>query len=184
MYVLDVYSAPAGRSGHCMTSISKYLIIYGGYDYFSNTIYNELWIYNTVSSTWRLYPVQIETASRCISSAICAAGNFVYIFGGTSSSLLGKETNSLISFDIINATWQIISPHTDEYHQNSPPPMYGSCIFYHNKSLYIFGGCTALQFFDTMYQYCLTTSTWAVVVQNGLKQTPSYRTFGTVFKNK
>ncbi|KII63881.1 Nitrile-specifier protein 5 [Thelohanellus kitauei] len=183
MNVTSIKSAPKSRCSHSMTSVNNSIIIYGGFDIFSLTIYNELWIYNTITDMWQLYPGPFQTENRLVSSAICAVGNLVYVFGGKNPNLRSQETNFLLVFDISTGTWKTLSSHTNEYDQNSPPPMYDSCIFYHNESLYILGGYTDYQFLDNMFQFSLKTSRWTLVPQNGPKLRSTKRIFATIFKN-
>ncbi|KII61156.1 hypothetical protein RF11_16439 [Thelohanellus kitauei] len=131
---------PSCVFGLCMTSVREFIIVYGGYDDQQSRNCNELWIYNTLRDSWRLHKAPAEKENCCVDSAICTFGNSVYIFGGCSISHPVRATNSIITFDIINETWQNISPHIDNTCLNTPPPMFRSCIFYHNGSLYVVGG--------------------------------------------
>ncbi|KII61998.1 Kelch domain-containing protein 10 [Thelohanellus kitauei] len=184
MNVENVTSEPTGRTGHSMTSVNNFLIIYGGYDFVNRITYNELWMYNTIGDTWIRHQTPFDTENRSTLSAICAVGNFVYIFGGKNPSVPSQATNILISFDISSATWKILSVHTNEYDQNRPPQMYNSCIVYHNESLYIVGGFTEGEFSDKMFNFCLKTSKWTFVTQNAPKLSSKKKIFSTVFKNK
>ncbi|KII65477.1 Kelch domain-containing protein 10 [Thelohanellus kitauei] len=184
MRVENVISAPMCVYGLCMTSIGEYIITYGGWSHLSSTVCRELRTYNTVNGIWRRYPAPIGTTNSCVLSSICAVGNLVYIFGGTDAPYFGQSTNSLISFDASNARWQILSPHIDGYHPNTPPPMIESFIYYHNENIYILGGFFDNDYFDSMYRFCLKTSTWSLVLQKGQKPIINYRIFGTVFKDK
>ncbi|KII61167.1 Kelch domain-containing protein 10 [Thelohanellus kitauei] len=175
---------PLPRRNHCMASVGKYFIIYGGsfIQYF--TKYKELWIYNTVTSIWKRYLAPIEEQYAYMFCSMCAFENRVFIFGGSYDTYGIKKTNSLISFDICDATWQTVSPHIKDYDDNTPPPMIESCIFYHNGSLYILGGIHSDGFVDSMYKFCLETSTWTLVQQNGQKPCTSSQIYGTVFNNQ
>ncbi|KII63878.1 Nitrile-specifier protein 5 [Thelohanellus kitauei] len=184
MNVTGVMNPSKVRWGNSMTSVNKSLIIYGGFDIFLHTVHNELWMYNTITDMWKLYPGPFETENTFVYSAICAVGNLVYIFGGTNPNISRDETNFLILFDISSATWKTLSPPTNEYDQNSPPPMYNSFIFYRHESLYILGGFTDYQFVDTIYKFCLKTSRWTLVPKNGPKLISTKRIFATVFQNK
>ncbi|KII61191.1 Kelch domain-containing protein 10 [Thelohanellus kitauei] len=184
MNVDRVQTAPTDRNGHCITSVREFLIIYGGYDGWSFTMNNELWSYNTISGIWKWYQPPMETANACFASTICSVENIVYIFGGSYSPYSVLSTNSLVAFDITNATWRTLSPHIEDYDHNSPPPMYGSLIFYHKESLYILGGFYNFNYFDSMYKFSLKTYTWSLVIQKGQKPFMDYRIFGTVFNNR
>ncbi|KII63875.1 Kelch domain-containing protein 10 [Thelohanellus kitauei] len=184
MNVTGVMSAPTCRSDHSMTSTNKFLIVYGGCYNTCETVFNEMCIYNTITDMWRLYPGPFESEKRFASSAICAVRNSVYIFGGSNPHSYNDETNLLFVFDISSATWKTLSAHTNEYDQNSPPPMYDNCILYHNESLYILGGFAGNEFSNKMFKFHLKTSLWTLVPQNGPKPRSKTRLFATVFQNK
>ncbi|KII66112.1 Kelch domain-containing protein 10 [Thelohanellus kitauei] len=175
---------PSNRSDYCMTSAREFIIMYGGYDDWSWVAYNELWTYNTINGIWKRYHPPIKGPNACIHSSICSVGNLVYIFGGTVSPDSCLSSNSLISFDVGNATWKIFWEHTDDYDQNTPPPMIESCIFHHNGSLYVLGGLCNDDYLESMFKFCLKTSKWSVVPQNGLKPPIQGRILGTVFMNQ
>ncbi|KII68508.1 Kelch domain-containing protein 10 [Thelohanellus kitauei] len=180
----DEVMEPANRTRHRMTSVGEFLIIYGGFDELSSIVFRELWSFSTASGIWKQYQPPNETENGFFSSTICAEGNIVYIFGGSYESFGHELRNSLISFDISDATWKTLSPHSDEHYPNAPPPMIESCIFYHAKSLYILGGLHSKNYVDSMFKFCLKTSTWSLVEQNGQKPLINFRISGTVFNNK
>ncbi|KII74848.1 hypothetical protein RF11_12990 [Thelohanellus kitauei] len=169
-----------------MTSIREFLIIYGGYENISGEDLNELWIYNTINGVWKRYQTPIDIKDTCLSASICSIGNLVYIFGGDSfgDGRDYRQSNSIVSFDFVNETWSIVYPHTDDYDENTPPPMCENLLLYHNGSLYVLGGIHDCYKLDTIYKFCLKTSTWALVPQYGVKQIFHSKIFGTVRKNK
>ncbi|KII67085.1 Nitrile-specifier protein 5 [Thelohanellus kitauei] len=175
---------PIFLNGLCMTSVKRFLIIYGGYINMNFHFRNDLLSYDTVSGIWRRYKTLDPTADCCFFSSICSTGNLVYIFGGTDQSCSYSCTNSLLSFDLTNASWKTVSPYMSDYDENKPPPMGNSCIFYHDGSLYVLGGILDNEFVDTMYKFCLDTSTWSLVSINGLKPLLKGQIFGTVYENK
>ncbi|KII63873.1 Kelch domain-containing protein 10 [Thelohanellus kitauei] len=177
-------SAPTCRSDHSMTTTNKFVILYGGWHSSCGIIYNELWIYNTITEMWQLYPGPFETEQRLVSSAICAVSNLVYIFGGENPYGSSDVTNFLLMFYISSGTWKILSAHTNEYDQNLPPHLYDSCINYHNESLYILGVLAGDKFSDEMFQFCLKTYRWTLLPQKGPKLRTKKRLFATVFQNK
>ncbi|KII62177.1 Kelch domain-containing protein 10 [Thelohanellus kitauei] len=175
---------PKPRSGHSMTSVREFLVVYGGFTNLSNMVYNELWTYNTLRCIWKRYRIPLEVKNICLSSSICASGNTVYMFGGTGFPFSVRMTNSLISFNVVTGTWEILSPYIDDNDQNTPSPMYGCFIFYYNQCIYAIGGTQGYEYFDTIHKFCLKTSRWSLVAQNGPKPPPDYRIFGAVFNNK
>ncbi|KII71176.1 Kelch domain-containing protein 10 [Thelohanellus kitauei] len=177
-------SEPESRSNHCITSAREYLIIYGGQSEISLQVLKELWTYNTLGGIWKRYQIPTEITIGYLGSSVCSVDNTVYIFGGSSTATEDRVTNSLISFNVRNHTWQTLSPHIDDFDENTLPPLIYSWIFYHNKSIYILGGIFDDDLIITMYKFCLNTSTWSVVEQNGVEPFPLTRMYGTVFKNQ
>ncbi|KII61152.1 Kelch domain-containing protein 10 [Thelohanellus kitauei] len=184
MDVVNAETSPSDRRGHGMTSINEFIILYGGYDYWSCAVRRELWTYNTICRVWKLYQPPMDVSKACFASSICAVDNLVYIFGGSCSPFASGSTNSIVSFDIFKENWQIIFPHMDDDDQSTPPPMHGSLIFYLDKSLYIFGGFRRNVKSDKIYKFCLNTLTWSLVTQNGPRPFLDHRIFGTVFENR
>ncbi|KII73467.1 Kelch domain-containing protein 10 [Thelohanellus kitauei] len=180
----NVQAELKNRSGHCMTTFGEFLIIYGGRCHSSGTLFNELWTYNSIHGSWRQYQAPTETSTTCVFSSICTSESSVYIFGGRGYSLYDRATNLLLSFDVISGKWRTLSPEVDDHGVNSPPPLYGSGLFYHNGSLYVLGGIRSNMVVYTMYKFCLTSSTWSLVIQNEPKPCLDCRIFGTVFKNQ
>ncbi|KII62216.1 Tip elongation aberrant protein 1 [Thelohanellus kitauei] len=168
-----------------MTSLREFLIIYGGYENSICAECNELWAYNTISDVWKRYKTPIEIKDTPLSSSICSAGNIVYVFGGNSIDDDDyRQTNSVVSFDLNNNRWEILYPHTDDNDENTPPPMCSNLLFYHNGSLYVYGGYHGSCILNKMYKFCLKTSTWSLLSQKGDKPNFDCQLFGTAYDNK
>ncbi|KII65471.1 Kelch domain-containing protein 10 [Thelohanellus kitauei] len=174
---------PAYLAKYGMTSVHKFLIMYGGFNYVIPRECKELWAYNTINGIWRRYKAPVTAPNACLFPSLCAVGSIIYIFGGTELFDATLMTNSLISFNVCTTTWEILSPHTEICDLNTPPPVYGSCIFYHKEYLYVLGGMQRIGDLDAMYKFCLKTFTWSLVSQNGRKPLLTFRIFGTVFNN-
>ncbi|KII70807.1 Kelch domain-containing protein 10 [Thelohanellus kitauei] len=184
MSVYNDHTGPEDRVYHSMTSVREFLIIYGGLTHWCREEHYGLWTFNTINGVWRRYELPIGVKDTPISSSICAVGNLVYIFGGTSLIDHFRRTNSLVSFDITNGTWQTVYSHTDIHDENTPPPMYGNLLFYHDGSLYVLRGFASDMDLDKLYKFTLKTSKWSLVQQNGEKPFLNNRIFGSVFKNQ
>ncbi|KII60359.1 Kelch domain-containing protein 10 [Thelohanellus kitauei] len=177
MNIRNQRTMPANRVHHCMTSVCEFVIIYGGCENNTGAVCNELLSFNTISGIWKHHYPPIEIKDTCLSSSICSVGNLVYIFGGDCfDDHQYRQTNSIVSFDITNSTWNVVYPHTNNYDPNTPPPMCCNYLLYNNGSLYVFG--------DTIYRFCLKSLTWFLMPQNGLKPTYNRQIFGTVYKNR
>ncbi|KII72561.1 hypothetical protein RF11_13258 [Thelohanellus kitauei] len=159
---------PANRLNHCMTSVKEFLIIYGGCESNTRTICNDLLSYNTIGGIWKRHQPPIEIKDTSLSSSICSVGYLVYIFGGDCfDDYTYRQTNSIVSFDIITSTWDIVYSHADDYGPYSPPPMSENYLFYHDGSLYVFGGYHRGSYLDTIYKFCLKSSVWSLLPQHG-----------------
>ncbi|KII71150.1 hypothetical protein RF11_09169 [Thelohanellus kitauei] len=119
----------------------------------------------------------------CVDSSICAEGNLVYLFGGADVRDVTRQTNSIISFDIIRDTWETLFAHTDEYDENKPPPIYNSLLLCFNGFLYVLAGNSLFENLEGMYKFCLTLK-WSSVPQNCVKPNFNRPTYGTVYKNQ
>ncbi|KII75001.1 Kelch-like protein 14 [Thelohanellus kitauei] len=176
---------PANRVHHCMTSVREFLIIYGGSESNTGSVCDELLSYNTISGVWKRHQLPIEIKDTSLSSSICSDGHLVYIFGGDGLDYDNyRQTNSIVSFNIITDTWDIVYSHTDEYDQNTPPPMSSNYLLYHDGSLYVLGGYHRGTYLDTIYKFCLKSSMWSLLPQHCVKPTFSSQMFGTMYKNQ
>ncbi|KII67083.1 Kelch domain-containing protein 10 [Thelohanellus kitauei] len=184
MDVGNCISAPKLLNGLSMTSIGRSLIIYGGYMKDDGRLGGGLLSYDTISGIWREYKTYHYTDEYFYFASIIANGNLVYIFGGTDLEDYHPYTNSLVSYDFRNGTLQTLFHETHDCDENTPPPMSNSCIFYHNTCIYVLGGIYDDVHVNTMYKFCLSTSTWSLVPQNGQKPLLTGNTFGTIFNNR
>ncbi|KII73469.1 hypothetical protein RF11_04455 [Thelohanellus kitauei] len=91
----------------------------------------------------------LKPQKAILTRLLCSVGNKLYIFGGSDEDEK-PLTNSLISFDVRNGTWETLSPHIDDYDPDTPPPMVESTIYYYNGSLYILGGLHDDNYDDSM----------------------------------
>ncbi|KII67087.1 Kelch domain-containing protein 10 [Thelohanellus kitauei] len=175
---------PSFLNGLCMASVGPFLIICGSHMDTHGNFFLDLLSYDTRTGVWKRYETLGDTTYCYIYSSICVTGNLVYIFGGTDVSGSYEDTNSLLSFDIINAKWETLYSDFYDCDENTPPPMGGSCSFYHDGFLYVLGGFNSGVHLDRMYKFCLKTYTWSLVRQNGSKPLLKDKIFGTVFKNR
>ncbi|KII73980.1 hypothetical protein RF11_11579 [Thelohanellus kitauei] len=163
-----------------MTSVGQFFFIYEGCNDLEYIDYNELWSYNTLSGVWKQYKTPIEINSSCHSSSMCAVGDLVYIFGGSHIDDENIDefwtTNSLISFDINNASWDIVSPNIDEDYYDYDDIPYSMRTDDHNARD---DECE----YD-MFKFCLNTSTWSKVRQIGVVPIFRWGIFGKVYNNK
>ncbi|KII71245.1 Kelch domain-containing protein 10 [Thelohanellus kitauei] len=175
---------PEGRIEHCMTSIREFLIIYGGYKELWDYQHYGLWILNTINGVWNQHLPPTEIKNTPLSSSIFAVGNLVYFIGGACRLYGYQATNSLVSFDITTTKWKTVCPHSNDNDPNRPPPSFRNLLVYHSGSLYVLRKTQENEDMDTMYKFCLGTSTWSLVPQNGMKPIFNRQMFGTVYKNQ
>ncbi|KII70759.1 Kelch domain-containing protein 10 [Thelohanellus kitauei] len=181
---IEIVTEPLSLTKHSMTSVKEYVIINGGLDD-SSMIHNALFTYNTVTNIWRAYQPPGWVGFGMFCSSICGIGNQVYVFGGIDFIDVYRHTNSVFSLNLINGKWQNLFRRTENHDQNTPPPMKNSVMWYHNRRLYNFGGSlNNAGFENTIYKFCLKTSTWSKVRQIGSKPLIDRRIFGTIYKNQ
>ncbi|KII74877.1 Nitrile-specifier protein 2 [Thelohanellus kitauei] len=180
----NVQMVPENRVYHCMATSREFLILFGGYICTSDADGNELWCYNTLNGDWKLHIPPKDIQVNSLSASICVLGNFVYIFGGSCLNDISRWTNSLASFDIIKNTWKILSQHNDDHDENTPTPMCGNLLLHQNGSLYVLGVNPNYVELYQMFKFCLKTSTWSSVSQNGEIPSFSRKIWGTVYKNQ
>ncbi|KII71998.1 Kelch repeat-containing protein 2 [Thelohanellus kitauei] len=183
-------------SEHEMLTIRDSIFIYGGFYDNGNRPFNEILKYDTVRQSWTKYKKPRSVEAACVVSAVCTAGDRIYIYGGIRYPDIdesGQEvnpfedhrSNSIVSFDTENGTWYMLSPTIRENDENTPPPMFDASMFHFNGSLYIFGGFALGQLQKSMYRFCLTTLKWSRVQQYGEIPEPEFRPVrGTVFQNR
>ncbi|XP_055622103.1 kelch domain-containing protein 3-like [Toxorhynchites rutilus septentrionalis] len=93
-------SAPSYRYGHSVVAYGHCIYVWGG-----NTISktNELYCFNTMTSTWRLIDIETQPANRYDHSA-CLYGKRMYIFGGF-CVIRGEEYNDVHYLDLETHRW-------------------------------------------------------------------------------
>ncbi|KII72944.1 Actin-fragmin kinase [Thelohanellus kitauei] len=194
MGLTNQHMIPGRRIINCMTSAGEYLMIFVEYMVGPNGEFSELRSYNTITGAWRLHERPNEIKDYCIPPWICAVGSVVYMFGG--ESLDHDEESrliySIVSFDITNSTWKTVYSSPDDSsgdsvdHSNdrSPPSMRLCLLVHHSGSLYLLGRIVEDEDSNLMYKFCLETSTWSFVAQNGLIPRFKRKIDGTIYKNK
>ncbi|KII74445.1 hypothetical protein RF11_14123 [Thelohanellus kitauei] len=167
-----------------MTSALEYLIIHGVQSDICPLACKELWANNTISGIWKRYHSPNDMTDYYLGCSISSVDNIVYIFCGSDISYGDLPTNSVISFNVFHAKWQMLSPHIDDYDENKSPRLAESCMFYLDRLLYILRALLDDYYIDSIYKLSLNSSTWSFVNQNGQGHLLDYRIFGSVFKNQ
>ncbi|KII61159.1 Kelch domain-containing protein 10 [Thelohanellus kitauei] len=177
-----------------MASVGEYLIIFAQVGYASTGEFSKLWSYNTITGVWSRHKKPIEIKFSRLPHWICKLGDLVYMFGG---QIVGcrnyrEYITSVVSFDITHDKWSTVYTRADNYgddddgddDDDDPPEMELSLLFYHCGSLYIQGKIDEYENLCGMYKFCLETSKWSLVPQNG--QTPRFKyiVHGTVYNNQ
>ena len=74
---------PSEREGHSVTVIDRYMLMFGGWNSDNGNIFDEIYIFDSVSSIWRLveskYGVEISARESLTVNYI---NGYVYLFGG------------------------------------------------------------------------------------------------------
>jgi hypothetical protein len=138
------------RTGSACAANQNALYIYGGIDG-SNTILNELWIYNLTDNAWSsLTPLPAEARWNArMAGIIIDAELYLFLFGGINvfpvvenASLIINESNilhDLWKYDVYNDTWV---NSTVALTSNYVPRRIGFEVFpsYSLETFWIFGG--------------------------------------------
>ncbi|KII69231.1 hypothetical protein RF11_04003 [Thelohanellus kitauei] len=171
------------RVNYCSVSVREFLVIYGGYNFRTNTNCHDLWSYNTMSCVWKRHPTPIELEDVRRHTKICAYENKVYLCSIKYPARDTIEINSLFSFEVINSKWETLYSYSVHGNDNRPHSISVCLFFYHHESLYLMGNGEIYPDIDVIYNFCLKTYTWSVVEQIGV--TPVFKgiLYGAVFKN-
>jgi len=89
----------SGRVGQAMAYDGTYVMLYGGNGASETAgIFQDTWLYNTVSNSWSLATVNTQPYGRTGAKAAYLAGTGAILFGG-----------SLANGQLLNETWQWVS---------------------------------------------------------------------------
>ena len=182
-------SSPAERSGHCMTSDSKYLYLFGGFNE-PGTVYQDLWRFDTSTRLWEELPTNHEEDHpECtISSSMVIIERNLFVFGGTSFPFSRQKSNTLFVYDLQKKRWhnvsQIVQQRIDDrkkdtlkYPRNhvkvkecgckklydtEPTAKYGQSMVHDpdTRKIYIFSGTLGTTFIAEQHSFDLKTFRW------------------------
>ena len=121
---------PPRRYGHSAVLYNDYLVIYGGFDE-TDTLSNEIWIYDFLTGEWRndlVSPVPASVGARA-GTAMVVYYPYIVLCGGESVS---EIHNDMVHYNFNTGTWSVITsaPRSSVYHS----------MMEYNNQLYFFGG--------------------------------------------
>ncbi|KII66642.1 hypothetical protein RF11_01908 [Thelohanellus kitauei] len=174
MMLDNLQSMLGGRVFYHLASLSEFLIIFGGYDNFSYTYYNDLLSLNTISGVLKRYQPPVEMSHILNFSKICIVGNKVYMCCQEESDEYVQKNHLIHSFDVVNARWETFYPNKEHNARNESPLLFVNLFFYHNESLYILGTDRKIYISEheenleeknrnVIYKLCLKTFKWSLV---------------------
>ena len=125
--------APPGRRSPGMTYDSKSdrMILFGGYDSYSDVIYNDTWAYDFDANTWtNMTPLDGPSGRWGMGFSYDSAIERCILFGGTA------DDSRTWAYDFTNNTWSLLRPH------HSPPHHMFQGMAYDSQSArtIMFGG--------------------------------------------
>ncbi|CAL1544468.1 unnamed protein product [Lymnaea stagnalis] len=97
----------------------------------------------------------------------CSVANKVYIFGGVEQGQgeEPKETNELITFDIVSSKWS-----QPQVTGTIPPPRSASSLVAVGTNIYLFGGLSHMSgWFDDIFVFDTLTNSWSILDADGIK---------------
>uniref|UniRef100_A0A915PCC9 Attractin/MKLN-like beta-propeller domain-containing protein n=1 Tax=Setaria digitata TaxID=48799 RepID=A0A915PCC9_9BILA len=138
------------RSGMRMACDHNYVYVIGGFSPFDETMLSEeVWRFNVLTDNWELLKIPSENFPQEMASfAGCFFGDPVlsefYMFGGTAVPFGTRASNSVNLLKRLKNerfTWKRLKTIGD-----IPAKLYGSCLVYYDKKLYLFGGTTGWEY--------------------------------------
>lgn len=143
------------RNGHatCSYGVNKF-IIYGGTNS-ANALLSDIWIYDSITSTWSQVPVDASAVSR-IGAGISVLNDTLYIFGGQSSTSAGSTTNSMYS---VNLSTGVFTLHSTT---NTPSVRAYASLCTIGTSLYVWGGASL----STLHSFNVSTNTFTTLTSS------------------
>lgn len=133
------------------------LYTFGGWNGFSRTWYNDLYVFDFKTKNWRSIHPTGKPPMKRTSHAAVIYNNKMYIFGGFS----GEEyLNDMFEFDLETETWTDITP---QYRGDIPAPRSRFCAAAHGDSMYILGGWNKVGYFNDFYVYNFVSRVWSKI---------------------
>jgi N-acetylneuraminic acid mutarotase len=153
---------PSKRLAHTMTSIGKFLYLYGGRVQNEDDDLSDLFQYDIEKNTWCPVDTTGESPkSRSYHSATALNGN-LYLFGGCQHSKEGtKRMNDLHVLNLKSLEWKKIEPKND-----SPCVRGGTTLTSSGNKIYIHAGFGGKEL-DDFYSFDLETLYWTKIDATG-----------------
>jgi len=136
------------------------MIVFGGWNGFSKTWYNDLHEFNFDTKEWRqINAIGKPPAQRTSHSAIVYK-NSMFIFAGFSGE---NYLNDIHEFNLETETWSEITPFVTG---DKPDPRSRFCAAVHGECMYVLGGWNKVGYFNDFYVLNLETRVWTKISSN------------------
>jgi N-acetylneuraminic acid mutarotase len=136
------------------------MIVFGGWNGFSKTWYNDVHEFNFDTKTWRQIDAKGIPPAQRTSHAAVVYKNCMYIFAGFSGE---NYMNDLFEFNLETETWREITPLVSG---DKPDPRSRFCAAVHGECMYILGGWNKVGYFNDFHVLNLETKVWTKISSN------------------
>jgi N-acetylneuraminic acid mutarotase len=136
------------------------LIVFGGWNGFSKTWFNDLYEFNFDTKVWRQIDAKGKVPVQRTSHSAVVYKNKMYIFAGFSGE---HYLNDIHELDLETETWTEITPLTSG---DKPDPRSRFCAAVHGECMYVLGGWNKVGYFNDFYVFNLETKVWTKITSN------------------
>lgn len=151
-----VKKAEDGKSGHRIIIIKDILYVIGGFNpELEPQILSEIRRYSISQNKWlKTEKCKGSVSTTMASHAAVGYGRFIIIHGGSGLPFGTVNKRSLHVYDTVECKWDHID--ADEYIPALPKGLYGHTINIINDVIYITGGTSGNQYYNSVYSFDLT----------------------------
>eukprot|EP01080_Neovahlkampfia_damariscottae_P001106 gene1106-10620_t len=175
---LSEFDVPSPRFKHTGCRINDSLIIYGGSNPETNSLFNDVYEYNLIKNEWKNLVIKDdEKVPITARMALCSTTDEenMFLFGGK-CTITEDRFNSLYKLDLKNKKW-IHLPKEG----NFPSERAGSTLNYFKSNLYLFGGFNGENDVNEFYCYNLISEKWNQIILNFPPLGRSFHTTNLIF---
>jgi serine/threonine-protein kinase CTR1 len=147
---------PMERYGCIVLEHDNGIYVFGGIYSFTYTLYNDIWLYDSIHNNWLLLKGQNVRNSIFYNSDLPASrglsiawsiSDIIYIYGGFNI----KHLNDFWKFDLVNLEWELLSEYSIPGNQSC------GCKFEINDNLFMFG------MNGYLWNYSSSLDTWKIL---------------------
>jgi N-acetylneuraminic acid mutarotase len=133
------------------------MLVFGGWNGFTRTWFNDVHEFNFDTKTWRQVDAKGTPPNQRTSHAAVVYKNCMYVYAGFSGD---QYLNDLYEYNIETETWTNLTPLICG---ERPEPRSRFCAAVHGPYMYVLGGWNKVTYFNDFWMFNFETREWTKV---------------------